>query len=154
MMRKSIYILGALVSLLSMASCKKHYYIENDLHGVWQITSVEKLSTGEVNPTKGELFFMFQRTMVALCENYIDIPESMARVIAQFDLIEPDSIGMGDFRVYTTGEGDYINQETKVSISSLNKFGIYQDYTMFHLQQSKQKMTLTSDSARIVLRKY
>lgn len=155
MMRRPLYIiLGALVSVLCLTSCKENYYIENDLHGVWQITSVERLSTGDINPTKGELFFMFQRTMAALCENYINTPEGISRVIAQFDPIEPDSIRMGNFRVYSTGEGNNINLETKVSISSLNKFGIYQDNTTFHLQQSKQKMTLTSDSARIELRKY
>lgn len=146
-------ILGILVTLLCTTSCKDNYYIENDLHGVWQVTLIENLSKNETTEVRGDLYYMFQRTMVMLCQNH-KTPESMSRVIAQFDFIEPDSIGMGNFRVYTTGEGNNINNETKVLVSSLNKFGIYQDYTTFHLQQSKQKMTLTSNCARIELRKY
>ena len=153
-MKRYLYIIvGVLTTLLCTTSCKDNYYIENELHGVWQITSVEKFSTNEITETQGNLYYMFQRSMVMLCHKY-ETPESMSRVIAHFDLIEPDSIGMGNFRVYTTGEGNNINNETKVSVKSLNKFGIFQEYTTFHLQQSKQKMTLTSDSARIELRKY
>ena len=97
---------------------------------------------------------MFQRTMVLLYYKRPNTSEDMARYIAHFDLSESDSIGMGDFRIYTTGEGNLINRETKVPLGSLKKFGIYQEYTTFHLQQSKQRMTLTSDKARIELRKY
>lgn len=153
-MKKNQYLIaGALITLLCATSCKDNYYIENDLHGVWQITSIENLSTNEITEAQGDLYYMFQRTMVMLCHKY-QTPETMSRVIAHFDFIEPDSIGMGDFRVYTTGEGNNVNDEVKVSVSSLNKFGIFQNYTTFHLQQSKQKMTLTSDYSRIELRKY
>ena len=92
--------------------------------------------------------------MVLLYYKRPNTTENMARYIAHFDLSESDSIGMGDFRYYTTGEGNLINRETKVPLWSLKKFGIYQEYTTFHLQQSKQRMTLTSDKARIELRKY
>ena len=153
-MKRYLYmVVGVLTTLLCATSCEDNYYIENDLHGVWQVTSIENLSTNEITEIPGDLYYMFQRTMVMLCQNY-ETPESMSRVIAHFDFIEPDSIGMGGFRVYTTGEGANIHKENKVTIKSLNKFGIYQDYTTFHLVQSKQRMTLTSDSARIELRKY
>ena len=140
--------------MLSFTSCKENYYIENDLHGMWQVTSIEKLSTGEIFSPQGTLYYLFQRSMVSLCYSYLNMPERLDEFIAHFDLMGSDSIGMGDFRYGTSGEGDNVNKETKVSINSLNRFGIYQDYTIFHLQQSKKKMVLTSDSACIVFRRY
>ena len=148
------HTLTILLSTLCLASCRDNYYVENELHGVWQVTSIEDLTTEEVTEAQGELYYMFQRTMVALYYKLPNTTENMARYIAHFDLSESDSIGMGDFRYYTTGEGNLINRETKVPLGSLKKFGIYQEYTTFHLQQSKQRMTLTSDKARIELRKY
>jgi hypothetical protein len=81
------------------------------------------------------------------------LPESMPSYISHFNLVG-DSIEMGIFRYYSTGEGNNIDREVEVPLSSLHKFGIYKDYTMFHLQQSKRNLILTSDSACIVLRKY
>ena len=149
-----LYILGVLIAMLSFTSCKENYYIENDLHGMWQVTSIEKLSTGEFFSPQGTLYYLFQRSMVSLCYSYLNMPERLDEFIAHFDLMGSDSIGMGDFRYSTSGEGDKVNRETKVPIDSLNRFGIYQDYTKFHLQQSKKKMVLTSDSACIVFRRY
>lgn len=151
-MRRLIYLLSILLLALNITSCKDNYFIENDLHGVWQVTSVERLSTGEVTKSAGDLYYMFQRSMVSLGYNDY-FPESMSSYIAHFDLLG-DSIGMGIFRIYSTGEGNNIGREVEVPLSSLHKFGIYEDYTMFHLQQSRQEMELVSDSARIVLRKY
>jgi hypothetical protein len=121
---------------------------------MWQVTSIENLTTGDISKANGELYYMFQRTTVVLYYKRPDTTEGMARYITHFDLTEPDSIGMGPFRYYSTGEGNLASQEKIVPLGSLNKFGIYQDYTTFSLQQSKQKMTLTSDYARIELRKY
>ena len=153
-MRILQHILTILLATLCLSSCRDNYYIENELHGVWQVTSVEDLATEEVTEAQGELYYMFQRTMVLLYYKRPNTSEDMARYIAHFDLSNSNSISMGDFRIYTTGEGNLINGETKVPQGNLKKFGIYQDYTTFHLQQSKQKMTLTSDKARIELRKY
>ena len=154
MMNYRLYILGVLLAILSFISCKDNYYIENDLHGMWQITSIQKSSTGEVVKPKGTLYYLFQRSMVSLCYNYLNVPERIDCYIAHFDFIESDSIRMGQFRVSTTGEGDNVNKEEIVGVESLYKFGIHQDYTIFHMGLSKQSLILTSDSARIVLRKY
>lgn len=150
MMRK-FYTFSSLFFVLFLTSCMDCYYIENDLHGIWQVVSVEKCATGEKTEAKGLLYYSFQRSMVMLSQK---VANSSRRYITHFDLVAPDSIAMGDFRIRTTGEGNYVNDETKVPIDSLLKFGFYQDYTKFHLERSTQKMVFTSDSARIVLRKY
>ena len=149
-MRK-FYIFSSLFFMQFLTSCMDCYYIENDLHGIWQVVSIEKCATGEKTEAKGLLYYSFQRSMVMLSQKASNIPR---RYIAHFDLVDSDSIAMGDFRIRTTGEGNYVNDETKVPIDSLLKFGFYQEYTTFHLERSTQKMVFTSDSARIVLRKY
>ena len=153
-MRRRIYTLSLLVVVLCITSCGKHYYIENDLHGMWQVASVENILTDEVFDAKGELYYMFQRSMVFLYYNPQNTNSVNERYISQISIVGEDSIGMGDFRVYTTGEGDFVNQEVKVSLDRLRKFGLFNDYTTFYMEQSKQKLILTSDSAQIVLRRY
>lgn len=154
-MRPSLYSLGILlVTTLCISSCRDNYYIENDMHGMWQVMSVERFSTGEVTESQGKLYYSFQRTMVMLSDIDLEIPNRLKRYIAHFDLVAPDSIGMGYFRIRTTGEGDLVEQEDTVELETLNKFGIYQNYTTFHMAQNKQKLVLTSDSACLVLRKY
>ena len=153
-MKRLLYFLGVLVFTLNAISCKYCYFIENDLHGVWQVTSVERLSTGEVAEPAGDLYYMFQRSMVMLGRRSLTVPESMVRYIAHFDFLSSDSLGMGDFRLFSTGEGSQINKEEKVPVSSLRKYGIFEDYTLFHMQLSRNKMILISDSARVVMRKY
>lgn len=153
-MKRLSYLLGILALILNVTSCKDNYFIENDLHGVWQVTSVERLSTGEVTEPAGELYYMFQRSMVMLGHKHLGVPESMTRYIAHFDFVGSDSLGMGDFRNYSTGEGNYVSQESKIPLESLHRFGLYQEYTMFHMVQFKQNLILTSDSSRVALRKY
>lgn len=148
------HMLAGLIFMLTFASCKDSYYIENELHGIWQVTSVENLSTGDVVEVKGRLYYSFQRTVVMLSDVDLDLPNNLKRYIAHFDLVDSDSIGMGDFRNRTTGEGNFVQQEKKIPLELLHEFGIYQDYTMFHMEQSKRELILTSDSACIVLRKY
>ena len=152
-MRK-LYIYGILAFMFTSVSCKDNYYIENDLHGMWQVTSVEDLSTGDVAEVKGELYYSFQRTMVMLSDVDLETPSKLTRYIAHFDLVESDSIGMGEFRNRTTGEGSLVKDEIKIPVERLHKFGIYKDYTMFHMSQSRKELILTSDRARIVLRRY
>lgn len=153
-MSPKLYMLCILTAMLCITSCKNNYYIENDLHGIWQVTSIEKKMTNEIIEPQGTLYYLFQRSMVSLCYNYLDIPEKLTNYIAHFDLIGADSIGMGDFRFSTSGEGDKNEKEKEVPLDNLKKFGIYQDYTVFHMQQSRQKMIFTSDSVYVVLRKY
>ncbi len=153
-MKRNHYLSVILILILGLTSCKDNYYIENNLHGMWQVISVERLSTGEISESQGQLYYSFQRTMVKLGYKDTNILENMVNYIAHFDLITSDSLGMGYFRNGTTGEGDFVNIENRVPLQSLYKFGIYQDYTTFYKQQSKQELILTSDSARIVLRKY
>lgn len=152
-MRK-LYVYGILAFMLTIASCKDNYYIENDLHGMWQVISVEDLSTGDVAEVKGELYYSFQRTMVMLSDVDLEMPSNLTRYIAHFDFVGSDSIGMGGFRNRTTGEGSFVNAETMIPLERLRKFGIHKDYTMFHMSQSRKDLILTSDSASIVLRKY
>ena len=152
-MKRTLYLLGILVLTLNIISCRDNYYIENDLHGVWQVTLIEKLSTGEVTEPAGDLYYMFQRSMVMLGQRST-VPGSMKRYIAHFDFVGSDSLGMGDFRHYSTGEGNQIDKEEKVPLPSLRKFGLFQNYTTFYMKQSRHKLILTSDSARIELRKY
>ena len=153
-MRRLLCWLSIWAFALNIISCKDNYFVENDLHGVWQVTSVERLSTGEVTKSAGDLYYMFQRSMVMLGYKHLGVPERMTRYITHFDLVGVDSIGMGDFRYYSTGEGDFVNQEFKVPLEDLSKFGLFQDYTMFGMELLKQKLFLVSDSARIELRKY
>lgn len=153
-MKRALYLLSLLVAMFCLGSCKDNYYIENELHGMWQVTSIERFSTGEVTDPQGRIYYSFQRTMVMLGHKSSDIPESISNCIAHFDIITPDSIAMGDFRVSTTGEGDNVNKEHKISLSYLNKFGLYTEHTKFHMQRVKRMLSLTSDSAHIVLRRY
>ena len=147
-------ILNILSISLCVVSCEGNYYIENDLHGMWQVMSVERHSTDEVIKSHGDLYYMFQRSMVFL---YYKPPQThidKARYIAHFDIVSPDSIGMGDFRYYTTGEGDFVNDEDKIPLNNLYKFGIFQNYTMFQMRHSRQELVLNSDSACVIMRKY
>jgi hypothetical protein len=135
-------------------SCRDCYYVENNLHGIWQVVSIERFPSNEVIETEGNLYYMFQRSMIALSYKNLDVPESIDRYMAHFDFITSDSIGMGYFRIGTSGESGKGADELYVPLAELRPFGLYQSYTEFHLQRQKQKMILTSDSASIILRKY
>ena len=154
MVRRWMYALSLLVVMLCIISCGNHYYIENDLHGMWQVSSVEDLMTDEVFDAKGELYYMFQRSMVLLYYKQQYANSGNERYISHVDVVGEDSLRIGYFRVYTTGEGDLVNQEVKVSLDRLRKFGLYDEYTTFRMDYTKQKLILASDSARIVLRRY
>lgn len=148
------YLFFLLITLFGIISCKDCYYVENDLHGIWQVVSIDRFSSNKVIEPKGDLYYMFQRNMVALCRKNQAIPESIERYMAHFDLITSDSIGMGHFRIGTSGESGKVAQEQYVSLPEIQPFGLYQSYTVFHMQLQRNKMILTSDSASVVLRKY
>ena len=146
---KSRHILPLLVSLLCFSACKDSYYIEHDLHGMWQVTSIEKLDTNQVVEVyDGQLYYFFQRTMVMLGYKHSDDSWIVNRYVAHIDFVASDSVGMGDFR----GADD--KYEEKIPLKHLHKFGLYQDYTTFCVEKNRQKLILTSDSVCIRLRKY
>lgn len=147
-MRKYLYLLGILTFTLGFISCRDCYYVENDLHGIWQVTSIENKISGEIVNPHGVLYYSFQRSMVKLGFKYLDIPEGMVNYISHFDFLTPDSIGMGEFVFYSTKE------DVKVPIDSLHKFGIFQDYTIFGVEYNKHILKLSSEKSLVVLRRY
>ena len=73
--------------------------------------------------------------------------QMMTQYITTFDL-STDSITMGDFRIN-------MEYDKKVAIEALHKFGIYDEHTTFAWDiEKKHTLILTSDKARITLRKY
>ena len=132
-----------------LTSCQEYSYIENELHGFWQVTQVENTLTGESSETKGDLYYSFQRSMVMLNYHSPTKPSGMmmTQYLTTFDL-STDSITMGDFRIN-------MEYDKKVDLEALHKFGIYDEYTTFAWDIEKnQTLILTSDKARITLRKY
>ena len=132
-----------------LTSCQEYSYIENELHGFWQVTQVENTLTGESSETKGDLYYSFQRSMVMLNYKSPTKPSGMmmTQYLTTFDL-STDSITMGDFRIN-------MEYDKKVDLEALHKFGIYDEYTTFAWNIEKnQTLILTSDKARITLRKY
>ena len=134
--------------MLCLSSCRDCYYIENDLHGIWQVTSIVNRGTGEVIDPQGLLYYSFQRSMVKLGYKQSSMPESMVNYISNFDIIAQDSIGMGGF-VYSSVKEDRI-----VPLDSLRRFGLFQEYTVFGVDNNKHELKLLSDSSLIELRKY
>lgn len=148
---KSKHILSLLVFLLCFYACKDNYYIEHELHGMWQVTSIERLNTDQTSEIyDGHLYYFFQRSMVMLGQKMTNDTGMTDFYKSHFEVIGSDSIRMGDFRYAPT----YANSEDKASLRDLRKFGLFQDYTTFYMEQSSHKLILTSDSARIELRKY
>lgn len=145
-----IYIVRTFLLLVIWVLCScESYLINGDLDGFWQVQTVEHLETGKITEGNNKFFYSFQRHIVQLTKHYSNGAAVLeAQYHAGFEW-KNDSIGMGDFRVY-----DLYGCKKKAPASELKKFGLYQDYTMFHMQMSKQQLVLTSDSARIILRKY
>ena len=147
-MKKLYTIFTACIAML-LTSCQEYSYIENELHGFWQVTQVENTLTGESSETKGDLYYSFQRSMVMLNYKSPTKPSGMmmTQYLTTFDL-STDSITMGDFRIN-------MEYDKKVDLEALHKFGIYDEYTTFAWNIEKnQTLILTSDKARITLRKY
>ena len=146
-MKKNWHLLGLLTVTLGFTACQGHYYIENEFHGMWQVTSITNKNTEEVSEPRGSLYYSFQRSMVRLSYKS-SIPEVMVNYVSYFDIIAPDSIGMGEF-VFSS-----VKEDEKVPIDNLHKFGIYQDYTTFGVKHNKNKLVLNSEESLIELRKY
>ena len=147
-MKRTWHLIGILTVILGLAACQKSYYIEHELHGIWQVTSITNKSTGETSNPQGQLYYLFQRSMVKLGYKHLNIPEAMEYYLSNFEFITSDSIGMGGF-VFGS-----IKEEEKVPVENLHKFGIYQDYTIFGVKHNKDELELSSEKSLIVLRKY
>ena len=146
-MKGSIIKVLLLLFVLALHSCES-YLINGELDGFWQVQTVEHLPTGKVTECNNRFYYAFQRCIVQLTKHS---SYGMGDLEAQYHAgftCSHDSIGMGDFRIY-----DLLGCKNKAPISELKNFGIYQDYTTFHMQLSKAQLILTSDSARIVLSK-
>lgn len=138
------------ILLIGNVSCQESSYIENEVHGLWQVNTIEELTTNNTTQAKGNFYFSFQRNMVILGHRTESKPLGLAlteQYISEFNLIG-DSIRMGDFRIY-------MEYENKVALQHLYKFGIYDEYTTFHIEKpTKNSLILSSRKARITMKKY
>ena len=103
--------------VLCHVACQENYYIENELHGLWQVTRVEDKTTGESTEAQGELYYSFQRNMVILGYNAPDKPTGlmMTQYASEFYL-NSDSLEIGDFRIY-------LGEQFRICLGSLfNRF--------------------------------
>lgn len=148
-MKKILNLLIVFTALTCYTSCQKYSYIENELHGLWQVTSVEDKTTGEITEAQGELYYSFQRNMVIVGYNSPNKPTGlmMTQYISEFNL-EGDRIEINDFL-------DYPKCEYKAPLQALKMFGIHDEHTTFIIDHSKKSiLTLESDLAHVTLRKY
>ena len=138
------------VLLLANIACQKNSYVENEIHGFWQVNTIEELTTNNITQAKGNLYFSFQRNTVILGHRTESKPLGLAlteQYISEFDLTN-GSIRMGDFRIY-------MEYENKATLQDLYKFGIYDEYTTFYIERpTKNSIILSSKKARITMRKY
>lgn len=135
------HILPTILALLCFG-CQKYSYKETELHGMWQVISVEDKTTGELVETDGERYYIFQRHMaqVGYLAPNTGSSGSMRKYACEFS-IENDSIYMGKFH---TAPSTFLLQ-----------FGIYDEYTTFAIDKEKRnKLIFTSDKASISMRKY
>lgn len=147
-MKKIITLLIVIITLLH-TSCQEYSYVENELHGLWQITTVEDKTTAEVSNPKGDLYYSFQRNMVVVSYNSPTKPtgQMMTQYNSDF-LLEGDSIHINDFRLYQ-------EYGKKAPLQALKKFGIHGEHTTFHIERPNRKsMILDSEQARVTLLKY
>lgn len=145
---KKITTLLIIITLLH-TSCQEYSYIENDLHGLWQVTTVEDKATTEVTEAQGDLYYSFQRNMVVVSYNSPTKPtgQMMTQYTSDF-LLEGDSIHINDFRLYQ-------EYDKRAPLQDLKRFGIHEEQTTFHIERPDRKsMFLESEQARVTLRKY
>lgn len=145
---KKITTLIIIITLLH-TSCQEYSYIENDLHGLWQVTTVEDKATTEVTEAQGDLYYSFQRNMVVVSYNSPTKPtgQMMTQYTSDF-LLEGDSIHINDFRLYQ-------EYDKRAPLQDLKRFGIHEEQTTFHIERPDRKsMFLESEQARVTLRKY
>ena len=135
------HILPTILALLCFG-CQKYSYKETELHGIWQVISIEDKTTGELVETEGDRYYIFQRHMaqVGYLAPNTGSNGSMRKYACEFS-IENDSVRMGKFHATPT--------------TFLQQFGIYDEYTTFAIDhKKKRKLILTSDKACISMRWY
>lgn len=147
-MKKTSVLLFVIITLVQ-TSCQKYSYIENELHGLWQITAVEDKTTAETTEAQGDLYYSFQRNMVIVSYKYPTKPTGLMMTQYNSDFfLEGDSIHINDFRLYQ-------EYDKKAPLQELKKFGIHGERTAFHINRTNRKsMILESDLSRVSLRKY
>lgn len=149
-MRHYIYKVYALILAFTVTSCES-YLINGDLDGFWQLQTVEHLNSGEITHHNNDAFYAFQRHIIQLTrqtESHV-MGQMGTRYHAEF-CWQNDSIEIGEFREY-----DLSGCKKKVPSAVLEQFGIFQENTIFYVENlDKKSLILTSEDARIVLRKY
>lgn len=148
-MNRTHTILITLITLFCYTSCQKYSYIENELHGLWQVSSVEDKTTDVITQAQGELYYSFQRNMVIVGYNSPSKPTGMMMTQYTSDFyLNGDTLEINDFRIYQ-------EYEKKAPLQALKKFGIHDEHTTFTIERpTKSSLILDSDKARVVLRKY
>lgn len=148
-MKAYIYKIWIISVAALMSSCES-YLANGYLDGFWQVQSIENKLTDEITDCEGNIYYSFQRDLVLLTYKSPHRPIGQAKehYIAYFTH-QGDTIAMTDFRIYLDKEG------TQAPLHSLEKFGLYDLFTTFYVEQlSKETMTLSSEKARITMRKY
>lgn len=149
-MKRYITQIVIAIFIVLTTACES-YLMNGDLDGLWQVRSVERFSADTITTNDGELFMSFQQYTVLLSYNYPDklTGSLMANYLSLFEHTG-DYITMGYFRDFNLH-----NSHNKVPLDRLERFGIFQDTTTFYIESLNHKsLILTSDSARIVFRKY
>ena len=140
-MKKHFILLFAFITTLCSA-CQEYSYKETELHGIWQVQSVENKMTGEFVEVEGERYYIFQRHMaqVGYLPPNTSSDGSMTRYSCEFDLTN-DSISMGKFH--------------SAPSTFLQQFGIYDEHTTFAIDHEKRnRLIFTSDKACVTMRRY
>lgn len=148
-MKKHIYKIWMTVFILLMTSCES-YLIHEDLDGFWQVQTIENKQTDNITDCEGDIYYSFQRDLVLLTYNLPNRPTGQIKehYISYFTH-ENDSISMGDFRIYLDKDA------TQAPLSKLEKYGIYDIITTFYVEElNKKTLIISSDKARIKMRKY
>lgn len=148
-MKRQTYKSLALLIIFLISSCES-YQIHGDLDGFWQVTSIENKQTGEITHCKGDTYYSFQRELVLISYVSPNIPTGQMKenYIAYFSH-ENDSIIMTDFR------RSYVDKDEPVTLSKLEKFGLYDTFNKFQVEKlNKKNLVLNSSKTRITLQKY
>ena len=148
-MKRQIYKSLALLIIVLISSCES-YQIHGDLDGFWQVSTIENKETGDITYCNGDTYYSFQRELVLLSYVSPTLPQGQMKenYIAYFTH-KNDSIYMTDFRIYLDRNGK------QAPLSELEKFGLYELYNAFGIEElNNSSMVLTSDKARISLKKY
>lgn len=149
-MKNHLYRTTILMWALINLSCESHL-INGDLDGFWQVQTVEHFKKGETIFHNNDAFYAFQRHIVQLTlqtETHV-MGQMGPRYHAEFQW-KDDSIKFGEFREY-----DLYGCTKKVGPDTLRIFGISQEHETFYVENlDKTSLILTSEDARIKLRKY